>query len=327
MAAISETLAKPPADGRLRAFDARRDLSAVADLVELCFADTLDPDGRQYVQQMRSAAGNAALMRWASAAAEWASVPLTGYVWYADGRLVGNTSLIPYHIRGRRFFLIANVAVHPDYRRRGIARGLTLRSVEHARQKGSPSVWLHVREENEGAVALYSGLDFVERARRTSWTSQADYTPVEPLPGSRFTSLKGRHWDTVKKWMEHNYPPELSWHMPLKLNTLRPGLSGSLYRFLYNAYIRQWALTLGSQIVGLVSWQSTAARANALWLAVPPKADERAVHALLAQARQNPDTRRGLLLDYPAHQHVEAIQAAGFHADQTLIWMEYRFPK
>jgi hypothetical protein len=35
----------------LRAFDVRHDLDAVADLVEVCFADTLDADGRRYIQQ------------------------------------------------------------------------------------------------------------------------------------------------------------------------------------------------------------------------------------------------------------------------------------
>lgn len=35
----------------LRSFDMRRDLLAVADLVELCFKDSLDADGRMYIRQ------------------------------------------------------------------------------------------------------------------------------------------------------------------------------------------------------------------------------------------------------------------------------------
>jgi len=35
------------AEGHLRRLDMRRDLEKVADLVELCFYDTLDPEGKQ----------------------------------------------------------------------------------------------------------------------------------------------------------------------------------------------------------------------------------------------------------------------------------------
>ena len=44
---------------------------------------------------------------------EIASLPLTGYVWEQDGRIVGNASLIPFRDNGKRIFLIANVATHP----------------------------------------------------------------------------------------------------------------------------------------------------------------------------------------------------------------------
>ncbi|MCZ7551960.1 MAG: hypothetical protein M5U05_05130 [Anaerolineales bacterium] len=43
MTAISEATASAARQGKLRPFDFRRDQGAVADLVELCFAETLDP--------------------------------------------------------------------------------------------------------------------------------------------------------------------------------------------------------------------------------------------------------------------------------------------
>jgi ribosomal protein S18 acetylase RimI-like enzyme len=194
MAAIAETITPSSADTQLRPFDMRRDLGAVADLVELCFADTLDSEGRDYVARMRSASRNSPFLGLASVTADWTSVPMGGFVYVQDGRLVGNASLIPYHINGKRFFLIANVAVHPDYRRQGIARRLTERSIEFARRKGTPSTWLHVREENYGAVHLYQSLGFLERAVRTTWISQPDYLPGEPPPGMRFINPNNRYW-------------------------------------------------------------------------------------------------------------------------------------
>ena len=64
------------------------------------------------------------------------------------GRIVGNLSLIPFVRRGHVVYLIANVAVHPDYRRRGIARQLTQTALDYLRQRGVSSAWLQVRDDN-----------------------------------------------------------------------------------------------------------------------------------------------------------------------------------
>jgi L-amino acid N-acyltransferase len=87
-------------------------------------------------------------MRWASAAIETASLPLSGFVWEQDGRIIGNASLVPFRHKGKRIFLIANVATHPDHRRKGIARFLTEQVMRQARQRGAEELWLHVRADN-----------------------------------------------------------------------------------------------------------------------------------------------------------------------------------
>jgi len=115
MSAITRPIVSSP--NQLRPFDVGRDLSAVADLVEACFAETLDTDGRRYVQQMHAAARNPRYLRWAAAMADHVSMPLTGFVWEEHGQLVGNLSLIPFTYLGRRCYLIANVAVDPVSRR------------------------------------------------------------------------------------------------------------------------------------------------------------------------------------------------------------------
>ena len=38
----------------LRPFDARRDMQPVADLIETCFANTLDADGRGFIRRRGS---------------------------------------------------------------------------------------------------------------------------------------------------------------------------------------------------------------------------------------------------------------------------------
>ena len=131
--------------GNVRPLNILRDLPRVADLIELCFANSMDSDGQSYVRQMRRASRDASFMRWATNAIESASMPLSGFVWEQDGRIIGNASLVPFRHKGKRIYLIANVATHPEHRRKGIARALTEHVMQHARQRGADELWLHVQ--------------------------------------------------------------------------------------------------------------------------------------------------------------------------------------
>src|SRR3989337_2297359 len=106
MSAITRPLT-PPAS-HLRPFAVRRELHAVADLVQACFADALDEDGQRYVEQMHTAARNPSYLRWAANVADHVSMALSGYVWEENGGLAGHLSLIPFTLLGQKRYLIAN---------------------------------------------------------------------------------------------------------------------------------------------------------------------------------------------------------------------------
>lgn len=55
-----------------------------------------------------------------------------------------------------------NVAVAPEYRRRGIAEELVNRLVDALAQNGNHSLALEVRESNGAAIALYQKLGFAQ---------------------------------------------------------------------------------------------------------------------------------------------------------------------
>ncbi len=228
MAVITEPLSSVAKKDPIRPFDIRRDLTRVADLVELCFTDTLDSDGREYLARMRSAAKNASILR---AAQSWAHASMEGFVWLEEEQMVGNVSLIPYYIKSRRFFLIANVAVHPDYRRRGIARKLTEKAIRFSRERGSPSAWLHVREDNQPARQLYQELGFEEKAVRTTWLGNPALQPLEKPAGMRLITPGRQSWPAMSDWLQDSYPPELSWHLPFHASNLRPGPVGMVSAF------------------------------------------------------------------------------------------------
>ncbi len=55
---------------------------------------------------------------------------------------------------------ILNLAVHPSYRRRGVARQLFTEAIRRARSRGCQTAWLEVRPSNEAARQLYQSLGF-----------------------------------------------------------------------------------------------------------------------------------------------------------------------
>ncbi|MBR3953190.1 MAG: ribosomal protein S18-alanine N-acetyltransferase [Oscillospiraceae bacterium] len=56
---------------------------------------------------------------------------------------------------------IFNVAVKPDFRRKGIAKALIKKFTEAAREKETQQIFLEVRTSNLGAIALYEKCGFV----------------------------------------------------------------------------------------------------------------------------------------------------------------------
>ena len=62
-----------------------------------------------------------------------------------------------------------NVAVHPEYRRQGIAQQLVAELVEQLRSVGSHALTLEVRASNDPAIALYKKLGFLQAGLRKNY--------------------------------------------------------------------------------------------------------------------------------------------------------------
>jgi [ribosomal protein S18]-alanine N-acetyltransferase len=61
---------------------------------------------------------------------------------------------------------IANIAVHPEFRRRGVGASLLAVALKDALQKGLRTATLEVRAQNTGAQSLYRIFGFEEVGRR-----------------------------------------------------------------------------------------------------------------------------------------------------------------
>jgi len=62
-----------------------------------------------------------------------------------------------------------NVAVHPDFRRRGIAEALCRALVEALKEKGNHCLTLEVRASNAPAISLYEKLGFTQVGLRKNY--------------------------------------------------------------------------------------------------------------------------------------------------------------
>lgn len=69
---------------------------------------------------------------------------------------------------------IQNVAVHPDWRRRSVARSLVRNVLVEAAQSGAERALLEVRCHNHPAIHLYRSLGFVETGTRRRYYADGE---------------------------------------------------------------------------------------------------------------------------------------------------------
>ena len=119
-------------------------VSSVAALEDLCFSDPWSENS--VASELRNP-----LSLWLVAVEE---ETVLGYV--GSQTVMGETDMM-------------NVAVHPDHRRRGIARMLIEALVHALKDRESHSLTLEVRASNDPAIALYTNMGFAEAGRRRNY--------------------------------------------------------------------------------------------------------------------------------------------------------------
>lgn len=69
---------------------------------------------------------------------------------------------------------IIDIAVHPEFRRRGIGKKLMEFLIEKSSAAGAKKIFLEVRPSNTPAIALYKKMGFVESGMRTKYYKDED---------------------------------------------------------------------------------------------------------------------------------------------------------
>ena len=102
-------------------------------------------------------------------------------VWEAGGCFAAAVTISRQGSDAQRWY-IANVATHPDYRGRGLARALVSAALDHIRAQGGHYALLHVRADNEPAYRLYRSLGFLHLETSTTLKGAAQPIALPALP-------------------------------------------------------------------------------------------------------------------------------------------------
>ncbi len=311
------------AESGMRPINPKRDMPAVGDLLKQAFADELDESGLRIVREMHRYKQRGWL-GWLLAPFLMPAVSPLGYVWLDDGQLVANANLLRVAGYSHRWVL-ANVAVNPDYRRQGIARALVKACLDRARSLGAEEVILQVRSQSRGAQILYASLGFRTITTRTVWK-------LNPKRGMHYFGETGRararridEWQEQLSLANRVCPEGLIWPFPLSANLFRP--SGLARTFGVESR-RHWVwLEEGCLLGSLTARMRSNRRVMELILIVAPKARGQIEKPILIKAFKDlPSENVPFILDYPTGESDEAIASLDFQPSRTLTWMTLNLP-
>ncbi|HSR47454.1 MAG TPA: GNAT family N-acetyltransferase [Anaerolineales bacterium] len=308
-------LASRKANG-MRAVDPRRDLVGLAMLIEEAFAGSLDAQGREMTREMRRF-GRLGWIGWlvGHLFLPPAAFP-QGYVWTEDGAIIGNASLLPVE-RAPQRWVLANVAVAPGHRRRGIARTLVGASLDLAGEKRAEEVVLQVKASNAGARVLYDRFGFVDRGTRTLWRKTRAAGSTGEIPARRRRSAEWpEHWALVRRLRPHG----LVWPHPLGAGMFRPGTWASADPW------GHWVWPNEGPMVAAASGRIDASGVFRMFIVAAAEARGRAEAPLVEAAMREPLRPGPIEVETDDEPGAAGLARLGFSPEHRLTWMGLKLP-
>jgi ribosomal protein S18 acetylase RimI-like enzyme len=211
MLAVPATIANDRASGA-RPIDISRDSGQILSLLDQAFGPL--PSGRGQRMLISPAGSNFGSVLGPRFSDFFGGV-VPGFVWEEAGRIVGTLSLLAARKTGK--FLVANVAIHPDYRRRGIATRLMIASMDYMRKQGGREILLQVERDNEAANRLYADLHFSVLGEVNNWTaSTIGIRSIAPSSSEGFNIRSMSHGDEKAAYLldQRCMPFTLRWPDP-----------------------------------------------------------------------------------------------------------------
>jgi ribosomal protein S18 acetylase RimI-like enzyme len=316
---------------RLRPINLRRDSRQIWQLLDHVFGPTLDAEGRRILDQNLAMSYPPTMVVQISQAAG-GLVP--GFVWEEENRIVGNISLLGTKVEGR--YLIANVAVHPSQRRRGIGRALVREVVKYVQGRGGRSLWLQVESTNESARHLYERLGFTTAGNVTTWDlSHGRLRQLGPAAGPEtprrgsfsIRPLRRDEWRAAYTLDRASLDVALNWPEPSDREAYKQGLWRWLADFLNGRRWECWVVSdRDNRLAGMVTISSEWFRPHQLTLRVSPAWRGQLERPLLTKAlrRLSYLQPREARMDHPEDDLAVngLLREANFRARRTLTIMK-----
>ena len=283
-----------------RPVNLNKDIPQLMQLLQLVFGEKMEGDERRIFTSVENSSAPGFVWRFNPAMAKFSP----GFVWEENGRIVGNVTLLP--TKSSQRYLVANVGVHPDFRRRGIGR-LLMESVEaEVRHRGGHEILLQVVKQNAAAIDLYNALGYRTLGSMTLWESsnsrlreipvESAYAPPPIFP------LEGKRWREAYRLETTCLHPDLNWPESLPENVYQYGFWRRMSDFLGGRQVETWAVeNEADQLIALGQIESEWGRAHRMRVRVLPAYREQVVRPLLAKMvrllRNMP--RRKIRIEHP----------------------------
>lgn len=255
---------------------------------------------------------------------------MRGYIWEEDGCPVGLVNVMRQGTSQRWY--IGNVAVLPEYRRRGLARALVEAAVKLSVERGGKAVALDVITDNLPARQLYEKLGFEHFADSMDFDYLKDSPPLEVALPAGYTTvpLSEMDWRTRYELDRRLKPADVQKYQPVEISSYRPSLFVRLLIPLLNRVAGKtvnFAIHYNQQVVarGHYSGRTRPGGVNNMSLRLDPAHAALASYLVAHIVRSIWQFSPGRRIEYsvPSWQGMlcEAAQAAGFtlrHMSQSM---------
>lgn len=309
--------------GRLRPIHPNKDFPQLVELLQMVFGKEFEGEGGQVFNNLGRPLNPSVLWRFDPMVAKLAP----GFLWEVNGRIVGNVTII--YTRSRWRYLVANVAVHPDFRRQGIARHLMQAAIKDVNRRGGREIALQVVHGNQAAVDLYESMDFIPIGSMTTWQSSVSrvrFTGDNSSGKLDLRPLPQKRWLEAYELDKAALNPDLCWPEPLTRETYQKGIMRRFSDFLNGRKFETWVVVgMENQFQGLASISSEWARAHQLSIRIHPhwqgKLERILLDGLIQQVKSLP--RRNINLIHPANDELMNLYLpiANFRRQRTLTHM------
>lgn len=313
----------------IRPFDIGCDLRPVAELIADAFAHELDTRGNAALREMRIMSHIGALLKLLNRSTGEFNDLFGGFVWVEDGKVVGNVTVQKADATGNRW-QIANVAVAPTYRGRGISRLLMERALEFVTENRGEWAVLQVYAQNRIARHLYEQLNFEEVGGSVD-LSLKRLPKVEPLGNvNHFYSFAADQWQALYELVSSQQNGQMLWWRPPRRTdyqiTLEQMVGEWFWRVIGRNHIyRRCIQTTQRFDAALVLTAARWRGVHQLQFWVQPtqvgQHEETLLHWALATLHDYPRWPISLTLSMHHQTALDCAKSYGFQEQQTLLTM------